>query len=464
MDLDRPNRINRNDAEERKKSGETVKDADRNSLRTKIGQAQMRRNNSNESGDDLIFPGDKGANSLQAKRESIKNGIRGEGIRTTREYVSSNPVASDDVFLDEYHSRHGYHKSAMDERIKRSGSLRRVYDEHRQDADHAVNAEYAGGSDALGKNKNEAKWDSGSYETKNIREKLNTDYNKSSRKAKIGSQKKRRKRSDELDTRGAVRADGFSHITHRRKQHIRDFVVTTIIVMLALLITGTLYFIRSNFCVSEIEIVGSLEYSSEQILSTCNIQKGDYIFGYDEEEIRDKLSSIPNISVISIEKDYPDRIVIHISDREPRAAIAAVNGTYAIIASDGCVMSMGASSADGLIIIRGLTLTGFGVETYINRDSSDARAAAVVNLINEVNASSLAEYITAIDVSNSACVKIEAVGEFIMVLGDCVEAAGNVQTAAKAYQVLIPDWPLGGIINVFTDSDIVDFTPNRHTE
>ena len=75
--------------------------------------------------------------------------------------------------------------------------------------------------------------------------------------------------------------------------------------------------------------------------------------------------------------------------------------------------------------------------------------------------STLAHFVTAIDLSNSSCIKLEIGSSFTIILGDCVEAYQNITTAAKAYEYFSREYPEGGIINVFTGSTIVDFTPSR---
>ena len=86
---------------------------------------------------------------------------------------------------------------------------------------------------------------------------------------------------------------------------------------------------------------------------------------------------------------------------------------------------------------------------------------AAVKLMQEINKSSIAFDVTAIDLSNITCVKLEIGELFTINLGNTAESADNVETAAKAYQLFLPDYPLGGIINVFTGSTDVDFNTNR---
>ena len=125
------------------------------------------------------------------------------------------------------------------------------------------------------------------------------------------------------------------------------------------------------------------------------------------------------------------------------------------------MLATGVETYENLILIKGLSAKSYGVGSYIDSDSMSGTEVAAVKLMQEINKSSIAFDVTAIDLSNITCVKLEIGELFTINLGNTAESADNVETAAKAYQLFLPDYPLGGIINVFTGSTVVDFTPNK---
>ncbi len=271
---------------------------------------------------------------------------------------------------------------------------------------------------------------------------------------------RRRSSKDDISSI-SINASGFS--VERKRVYINTVGVLKLvgkIALIALIIFGVI-FGYNQFLVDEISITGSLKYSSEQLLSMSGIQNGAFILRYTDAKVSSKLSDINDIKILEIKKKFPNKLEISIVDRDIRAALEMSNGMHTLISADGYVTDSGSMDTDGLIIIRGLSDHSYAVGTYINEGEINAAEASVISLLEGINSTSLAKVITAIDLTNASCIKLEIGDEFIIVLGDCIEAHSNLATAAKAYDYFSVEYPGGGIINVFSDSTIVDFTPNE---
>ena len=68
---------------------------------------------------------------------------------------------------------------------------------------------------------------------------------------------------------------------------------------------------------------------------------------------------------------------------------------------------------------------------------------------------------TEIDLASSAYVTITVGKNYTIVLGSISTAHECMETAAKAYEKFLPEYPNGGTIQVFPDSTVVDFTPTN---
>lgn len=273
--------------------------------------------------------------------------------------------------------------------------------------------------------------------------------------------KKRRKDApDDIDSM-SINASGFS--LESKKKHANFKEILKLIAKLALIaaVIFGLIMLYKLLHVKSVTVSGSLKYSETQLLSQSGIQDGAFILSYTKEKVEDSFEKIPDVSVVSFRRVLPNSIEITVVDKDARAALPAANGGYTLISADGYVISSGIESADGLVLVRGLSGKSYAVGSYINLDSDSASEAAVIRLLEAVNVSTLAHFVTAIDLSNSSCIKLEIGSSFTIILGDCVEAYQNITTAAKAYEYFSREYPEGGIINVFTGSTIVDFTPSR---
>lgn len=273
-------------------------------------------------------------------------------------------------------------------------------------------------------------------------------------------EEKAKKRKDDLSSK-SIDARGMSKELRGRLRRIADILkLLLIFACIAAAIYG-LIALYNFFHVRTVTIIGSINYTEKQLLSMSGIQDGDLIFRYTEASVKEKLGRIGDVRLLSVERDYPNTVIIEVTDCNARAAVAAANGTYSLITADGLVLAAGVDTYENLILIKGLSTNSYGVGSYINSDSMSETEVAAVRLMQEINRSGIAFDVTAIDLSNIACVKLEIGELFTVNLGNTAEAAGNVETAAKAYRLFLPDYPLGGIINVFTDSTVVDFTPNK---
>lgn len=271
---------------------------------------------------------------------------------------------------------------------------------------------------------------------------------------------RRRSSNDDISSI-SINASGFS--VERKRLYVNYVEILKIvgkIALIALVVFGVI-FGYNQLLVDEISITGSLKYSSEQLLSMSGIQNGAFILSYTDAKVASKLSDITDIKVLGIKKTFPNKLEISITDRDVRAALEMSNGMHTLISADGYVTDSGSMDTEGMIIIRGLSDHSYAIGSYINEGEINAAEASVVSLLEGINSTSLAKVITAIDLTNTSCIKLEVGDDFIIVLGDCIEAHSNLSTAAKAYDYFSIEYPQGGIINVFSDSTIVDFTPNK---
>lgn len=275
-----------------------------------------------------------------------------------------------------------------------------------------------------------------------------------------GAHGKRKNKQDDLSA-NSISAGGFSRESHKKQANIKELIkiFSVLIVILAIIIGAIIFYQKLH--VSTISVIGSQKYSEKQLISKSGIQDGAFILSYSEEDIYALFAKIYDVSVVGFRRIYPDKLEIRVADRDARAAIPAGNGKYTIISADGYVIGSNAESSEGLIVIRGLAGKSYAVGSCIDDDTQSAFELAVIELLKGVSESELASIVTAIDLSNTSCIKFEIEDRFTIVLGDCIEASQNIETASKAYAIFSRSYPDGGIINVFSNSTIVDFTPAR---
>nr|WP_237684097.1 cell division protein FtsQ/DivIB [Pseudaminobacter soli] len=76
---------------------------------------------------------------------------------------------------------------------------------------------------------------------------------------------------------------------------------------------------RTGFAVDQVRIVGHRETSEIDLLETLDLTGWTSLVGFDVDDARDRVSSLPWIESASIRKVYPETLEIRIVEREPFA-------------------------------------------------------------------------------------------------------------------------------------------------
>jgi cell division protein FtsQ len=91
---------------------------------------------------------------------------------------------------------------------------------------------------------------------------------------------------------------------------------------------------RTGFAVDQIRIIGHHETSEIDILEKLDLTGWTSLIGFDVDDARDRVASLPWVENASIRKIYPETLEIRISEREP-FAIWQAGSELSIIERDG---------------------------------------------------------------------------------------------------------------------------------
>lgn len=110
----------------------------------------------------------------------------------------------------------------------------------------------------------------------------------------------------------------------RKKRMITGFIVFVIIALITLVILSLTVF----FPIERITASGSKIYTSEEIIATSGIKKGDNIFTFDKKTAESLLKAkLPYIENVEFIRDFPSGLSIKVNDAKPYYCIL-VNGEY----------------------------------------------------------------------------------------------------------------------------------------
>lgn len=85
---------------------------------------------------------------------------------------------------------------------------------------------------------------------------------------------------------------------------------------------------HSYFAVTDIAIEAEVPFSPEEILSHSGVTRGMSIWAIDPHQVEERLLSVSGIRAARVQREFPQRVAIHVQTRRPLAVIARPTVTY----------------------------------------------------------------------------------------------------------------------------------------
>ena len=242
-----------------------------------------------------------------------------------------------------------------------------------------------------------------------------------------------------------------------RKKQRRESTSRTVYIPIAVLIImflsifGTSVFLR----ITEIEVVGALFYSDEEIISFSGMMPGDNILLIDRLGAQRRIeTSLAYISDVRIRRVLPDTIRIEVTERTAMAALR-YRGRYLIIDSDGRILQRDSTSSRGLTEIRGFDPLVPEEGNFVGAaPNATARLRAITDMLNAFETDGIQDYILHLDVSNTNNITFRYVfeGDWILdvELGPTADIQRNFRQLSSILDGVTERFPDGatGTINV----------------
>lgn len=129
----------------------------------------------------------------------------------------------------------------------------------------------------------------------------------------------------------------------RPQQRGRRFMVVVFKVLFvggifASLAYGVAHYVVNSprYLVSRVSVVGANLVPAQDIVDASQITSGDNLMTLDTAAIVEQVKKIPYIRVCNVQRAYPDRVIIEVSERHPGAMVLINNHAFEI--DDECVV------------------------------------------------------------------------------------------------------------------------------
>jgi cell division protein FtsQ len=154
------------------------------------------------------------------------------------------------------------------------------------------------------------------------------------------------------------RAKMHPRLARRRAAVVRDAgrrrlgLLLGALVVLSIAVIGYEALHSSLFAARHVTISGNLETTDQQVLDASGLLKHPALLNIDVAGDEAAIERLPWIATAVVHRDWPDSVLITVTERNPVARFAAGAGRYGVVDETGRLLEISASPPKGLVLIR----------------------------------------------------------------------------------------------------------------
>jgi cell division protein FtsQ len=241
-----------------------------------------------------------------------------------------------------------------------------------------------------------------------------------------------------------LRAEGLFRARRnaRRRQVLhRRFVRPAVVLAVAVTLAGGVVWAAWSsplLAVQTVTVKGTSRLSAAEILAAAQVPVGRSLLRVDPGRIRARVAALAAVRAVTVDRDWPHRLVITVTERQPVAAVR-IGGAAELVDATGVAFATADPAPPGLLpLVLGAAVPGAGDE--------DARAALAVWA--ELPAA-LRGAVRSIAAPSPSDVTLRLTGRRTVIWGDPGESARKLvvlralmRERASTYDVSTPDVPV----------------------
>lgn len=224
----------------------------------------------------------------------------------------------------------------------------------------------------------------------------------------------------------------------RRRKYVRPTVLVAVVVTVA---GGAVWAGWSSplLAVQSVTVKGTSRLSTADVLAVARVPIGRSLLRIDPGRIQSRVAGLPAVSAVTVDRDWPHRLVITVTERRPVAVVATSSGAQLVDAT-GVAFATTDQAPSGLLpLTLGAAVPGPG--------DPDARAALAVW---KSLPKPLREVVTSVAAPTPAAVTLHLTAHRTVIWGDSTETQRKLtalralmtSTRAAVYDVSTPDVPV----------------------
>lgn len=241
---------------------------------------------------------------------------------------------------------------------------------------------------------------------------------------------------------------------------LRDYLNSFSGPMMFFIVIISVIFVMSVFIrVSDIQVVGNVHYTDDEIIQAIDIEEGDNLFFFDRFAALSRVfAKLPYVKEVSVERSLPNKVIITVEESQALAYIVLGGEKWTIDQSCKVLGKATEEELEGLIAIIGVSPGTLMIGEDLTTSDGDVKIVAyIAEVLYQLEERGLYTEVGTIDFTDPKNVSFDYTDRFTVKLGDSSKVEYKFGMLVSVIQQLL----LGdvGVIDVSSGS-VARFMPN----
>lgn len=233
----------------------------------------------------------------------------------------------------------------------------------------------------------------------------------------------------------------------KNNRRLKPFFVRMLVVLLLLLVLFAASFLGYKVLkVNRFIIEGNSITSDRDITSASGVTFGTSMFDLNYEKIKQNISMLPRIEVLSIDYTIPSTLNIVVRERTVDAVIRFLDECIFIDRKGNVLSIERKANMEGVILVKGITVTAYAAGNILSV-TDEYQLSVLESVIDALEHLNMKNHYTVIDLTNAIDVRLLAASGVTVRLGQAKSLEDKLQKAAAVLDKLEQDQLEGGVVD-----------------
>jgi cell division protein FtsQ len=240
----------------------------------------------------------------------------------------------------------------------------------------------------------------------------------------------------------------------RRKRRGKGILIFLVLLML---VAAVGFLSTEFFQIRSITAYGQKTISADDISTLSGIPIGENIFKLDKSLAKERIESNPFLKVIDIRRNYPDKVVIEVSERTACAVIPYL-GSNIIIDPEGIILGVvDASDGHDYPTITDIYIKSFVVGQPINC-GDDYQLKALQRILEEIDKEQIGGEIAEINMKNPDDIYMTSRAGLVIRIGQAIDIPKKLRWLKSQEFIQLNNSDIKGMLDVTIPNKAI-YTP-----